>query len=114
MMGTKRELRPFCCNFRPCLFKSEVFFLAAARIARRRLRRAEAAAAVVREAALAEIRVAKELSAADQAANNKHGGVTERLLRGLEMETKREKASSDEKREDEESNRNKVCAHPAA
>lgn len=76
------------------------------------MRRAEAAAAAAREAVLAEIRAAKELSAADQAVGN-HGGFTERLLGRLGKETKREQTAHDQEQEEEVPG-GKVCARPAA
>eukprot|EP00752_Nemacystus_decipiens_P009596 g8574.t1 len=79
--------------------QAEAFFLAAARIARRRLRRAEEAAAAAREAVLAEIRAAKELSAAERAAGH-YGGFTEGQLGGLRKATTREEAVYDEEQEE--------------
>lgn len=74
--------------------------------------RAEAAAAAAREAALAEIRAAKELSATEQAVGS-HGGFA-RLIRGPGKETKREEAASDEEQDDEVSDGIKICEHSAA
>lgn len=73
------------------------------------MRRAEVAAAAAREAALAEIRAAKELMASDRAVGRVS---TKRLLEGLGNETRQEDAESDNEEEREVPDGIEVCAHP--
>lgn len=83
-----------------CSPKVEAYFLAATRIARRRLLFAETQAAVAREAAFAEKRNAKEWSAKGGAKNGGKGaggGLTQRLAGGSGGE--REQQTDDEQEE---------------
>lgn len=76
--------------------------------------RAEAEAVAAREAVLAESRVMKELSAAEQAVDGNPGGFIKRLLERPGKETKREEAVGDEEPQEESRDGVQVCAPPAA
>lgn len=96
-----------------CSPKVEAYFLAATRIARRRLLSAETAAAVAQATALAEKRNAKELSAkggAKDAGKGARGALTQRLAGGLGGE--REQQSDDEQEEQRDNKvRTSRCVH---